>query len=124
MKKTVFTGSGVAIVTPFNENGIDFDVLGEMLDWHVSEGTDAIIICGSTGEPSTMPDEEHISAIEYTVKKIAGRIPVIAGTGSNDTPHAIKLAKAAEKAGCDGVLVEHRTIIRQLQRASICTIRQ
>ncbi len=105
MKKTVFTGSGVAIVTPFNENGIDFDVLGEMLDWHVSEGTDAIIICGSTGEPSTMPDEEHISAIEYTVKKIAGRIPVIAGTGSNDTPHAIKLAKAAEKAGCDGVLV-------------------
>ena len=105
MKKTIFTGSGVAIVTPFNENGVDFDKLGEMLDWHVSEGTDAIIICGSTGEPSTMPDEEHISVIEYAVKRIAGRIPVIAGTGSNETVHAIKLSKAAEKAGCDGVLV-------------------
>ncbi len=105
MKKTIFTGSGVAIVTPFNENGVDFDKLGELLEWHVSEGTDAIIICGSTGEPSTMPDEEHISAIEYTVKKIAGRIPVIAGTGSNETVHAIKLSKAAENAGCDGVLV-------------------
>lgn len=105
MKKTIFTGSGVAIVTPFNENGVNFDKLGEMLDWHVSEGTDAIIICGSTGEPSTMPDEEHISVIEYAVKRIAGRIPVIAGTGSNETVHAIKLSKAAEKAGCDGVLV-------------------
>lgn len=105
MKKTIFTGSGVAIVTPFNENGVDFDKLGEMLEWHVQEGTDAIIICGSTGEPSTMPDEEHISVIEYAVKKIAGRIPVIAGTGSNETVHAIKLSKAAEKAGCDGVLV-------------------
>ncbi len=105
MKKTIFTGSGVAIVTPFNENGVNFDKLGEMLDWHVQEGTDAIIICGSTGEPSTMPDEEHISVIEYAVKRIAGRIPVIAGTGSNETVHAIKLSKAAEKAGCDGVLV-------------------
>ncbi|MBQ4160011.1 MAG: 4-hydroxy-tetrahydrodipicolinate synthase [Clostridia bacterium] len=105
MKKTIFTGSGVAIVTPFNENGVNFEKLGEMLDWHVNEGTDAIIICGSTGEPSTMPDEEHISVIEYAVKRIAGRIPVIAGTGSNETVHAIKLSKAAEKAGCDGVLV-------------------
>lgn len=105
MKKTIFTGSGVAIVTPFDENGVNFDKLGEMLEWHVNEGTDAIIICGSTGEPSTMPDEEHISVIEYAVKKIAGRIPVIAGTGSNETVHAIKLSKAAEKAGCDGVLV-------------------
>ncbi len=105
MKKTIFTGSGVAIVTPFDENGVNFDKLGEMLEWHVQEGTDAIIICGSTGEPSTMPDEEHISVIEYAVKKIAGRIPVIAGTGSNETVHAIKLSKAAEKAGCDGVLV-------------------
>ncbi len=105
MKKTIFTGSGVAIVTPFKEDGIDFDKLGEMLEWHIAEGTDAIIICGSTGEPSTMPDAEHISAIEYTVKKVAGRIPVIAGTGSNETVHAIKLSMAAEAAGCDGVLV-------------------
>lgn len=105
MKKTVFTGSGVALVTPFNETGVDFDKLGELLDWHVEQGTDAIIICGSTGEPSTMPDEEHISVIEYAAKRIGGRLPVIAGTGSNDTPHAIKLCRAAEKAGCDGVLV-------------------
>ena len=105
MKTLPFRGSGVAIVTPFDENGINFDKLGEMLEWHIAEGTDAIIICGSTGEPSTMPDAEHISAIEYTVKKVAGRIPVIAGTGSNETVHAIKLSKAAEAAGCDGVLV-------------------
>ena len=104
MKNTVFTGSAVAIITPFNENGVNCDELGRMLDYHVDNGTDAIVICGTTGEASTMPDEEHCAAIKYTVDKIAGRIPVIAGTGSNDTPHAIKLSKFAESAGADAIL--------------------
>lgn len=100
----LFRGSGVAIVTPFNKDGVDFDKLGELLDWHVEQGTDAIIICGTTGESSTMSDEEKKAAYKYTVERIAGRIPVIAGTGSNDTHHSIELSKYAESVGCDGVL--------------------
>lgn len=100
----LFKGSGVAIVTPFNESGVDFDKLGELLDWHVEQGTDAIIICGTTGESSTMSDDEKKDAYKYTVDKIAGRIPVIAGTGSNDTHHSIELSKYAESIGCDGLL--------------------
>ena len=96
MKKTVFTGSGVAIITPFNETGIDFEKLGELIDFQIENHTDAIIICGTTGESSTMPDAEHLSAVEYTVKKTAGRVPVIAGTGSNDTAHGIELSKEAQ----------------------------
>lgn len=105
MKKPIFTGCGVAIVTPFTKDGVDFDKLGELIEFHVANKTDAIIICGTTGEASTMPDEEHMATIEYAVKKTVGRIPVIAGTGSNDTPHAIELSKYAEKVGCDGLLV-------------------
>ena len=105
MKKTVFTGSGVAIITPFNENGIDFESLGNLIDFHLENSTDAIIVCGTTGEAATMPDEEHLSAIEYTVKRVNGRIPVIAGTGSNDTVHGVKLSVEAEKLGADALLV-------------------
>ena len=105
MKKPIFTGSGVALVTPFTENGVNYDKLGELIEFHIENKTDAIIICGTTGEASTMSDEEHIGAIEYTVKKTAGRIPVIAGTGSNDTSYAIKLAQDAERLGCDGLLI-------------------
>lgn len=104
MKKCIFTGSGVAIVTPFTNDGIDFDKLGELIEFQIKEGTDAIVICGTTGEASTMPDDEHIAAIEYTVKKVAGRVPVIAGTGSNDTRHAIHLSKRAEEVGTDAIL--------------------
>ncbi len=100
----LFKGSGVAIVTPFSKDGVDFDKLGELLDLHLNQGTDAIIICGTTGESSTMSDDEKKSAIKYTVEKIAGRIPVIAGTGSNDTHHSIELSKYAEGVGCDGLL--------------------
>jgi 4-hydroxy-tetrahydrodipicolinate synthase len=88
-----FTGSGVAIVTPFDGNKTNYDALGELIEWQIAEGTDSIIICGTTGEASTMPDEEHLAAIEYTVKKVAGRVIVIAGTGSNQTQHAIELSK-------------------------------
>ncbi len=105
MANPIFTGSGVAIVTPFHENGVDFEKLTELLEFHVANQTDSIIICGTTGEASTMPDEEHLSVIEHAVKVINKRIPVIAGTGSNDTNHCIKLSQAAEKLGVDGLLV-------------------
>lgn len=105
MAKTLpFTGSGVAIVTPFGGDKTNYDALGELIEWNISGGTDAIIICGTTGEASTMPDSEHLAAIEYTVKKVAGRIPVIAGTGSNETRHAVELSKKAEEIGVDGLL--------------------
>lgn len=105
MKKTIFTGVGTAIVTPMNADGsINFDEFGRMLEFQVSGGADAIVVCGTTGEASTMPDEEHLECIGYAVKKIAGRIPVIAGTGSNDTSHAISLSKQAEKLGADALL--------------------
>ena len=100
----LFKGSGVAIVTPFNEKGVDFDKLGELLEWHVEQGTDAIIVCGTTGEAPTMSDEEKKAAYKYTVDKIAKRLPVIAGTGSNDTHHSVELSRYAESVGCDGVL--------------------
>lgn len=105
MKTLPFTGSGVAIVTPFDGNKTNYDVLGELIEMHIAKGTDAIVICGTTGEASTMPDEEHLAAIKYTAEKAAGRIKVIAGTGSNDTQHAIELSKTAESYGVDGLLV-------------------
>ncbi len=105
MAKTLpFTGSAVAIVTPFDGNKTNYDVLGELIEWHIASGTDAIVICGTTGEASTMPDEEHLEAIRFTAEKAAGRIKVIAGTGSNETAHAIALSKKAEGYGVDGLL--------------------
>lgn len=105
MAKTLpFTGSGVAIITPFDGNTTNYDALGELIDWQIEQGTDAIIICGTTGEASTMPDAEHLAAIEYTVERVAKRVPVIAGTGSNETAHAIELSKKAEELGADGLL--------------------
>ena len=105
MAKTLpFAGSGVAIITPFDGNPTNYDALGELIDWQIEQGTDAIIICGTTGEASTMPDAEHLAAIEYTVERAAKRVPVIAGTGSNETAHAIELSKKAEELGADGLL--------------------
>jgi 4-hydroxy-tetrahydrodipicolinate synthase len=105
MSNTLFTGSGVAIVTPFHENGINFQKLTELIEFNIKNKTDAIVICGTTGEASTMPDSEHIAAIEHTVKIVNGRVPVIAGTGSNDTHHCIELSKSAERLGVDGLLI-------------------
>lgn len=99
-----FTGSGVAIITPFDGNKTNYDELGKLIEMHIANKTDAIIICGTTGEASTMPDEEHLAAIEYTVKKAAGRICVVAGTGSNDTAHAVALSKKADALGADALL--------------------
>lgn len=106
MKNTVFTGAGVAIVTPMNPDGsINYANFEALIDYQIVNGTDAIIVCGTTGEASTMTDEEHILAIEYAVKKTAGRVPVIAGTGSNDTAYAVELSVKAEKLGADALLV-------------------
>jgi 4-hydroxy-tetrahydrodipicolinate synthase len=90
MKNTIFTGAGVAIATPMHADGsINYNKLGELIDFNIDNGTDAIIICGTTGESSTMTDEEHIECIRYAVEKVNHRIPVIAGTGSNHTDYAI-----------------------------------
>jgi len=105
MKNTVFTGAAVALVTPFNENGVDFDKLGEIIDFQIENGTDAIVVCGTTGEPATMPDAEHLSVIEYAVKRVNKRVPLIAGTGGNDTAHCTRLSKAAEELGADALLL-------------------
>ena len=102
----LFTGAGVAIVTPMKANGeVNFEKLGELLEFQIAGGTDSIIICGTTGEASTLSHEEHLECIRYTVDKVAKRIPVIAGTGSNCTETAIYLSKEAEKAGADGLLL-------------------
>lgn len=104
--KSIFTGSCCAIITPFDKNGdANFDVLGQIIEQQIDGGTDAICACGTTGEASTMNDKEHLSVIEYIVKKVDGRIPVIAGTGSNDTRHGLALCKDAVSLGVDGLLV-------------------
>ncbi|MBQ2580869.1 MAG: 4-hydroxy-tetrahydrodipicolinate synthase [Ruminococcus sp.] len=106
MKNTIFTGAGVAIATPMNADGsINFDKLGELIDFNIDNGTDAIIICGTTGESATMTDEEHIESIRYAVEKVNHRIPVIAGTGSNHTEYAVHLSQEAEALGADALLV-------------------
>jgi len=104
MKKPLFIGSGVAIVTPFTDNGIDYQTFAELIEFQIKGGSDAIVVCGTTGEASTMPDEEHIAVIKFAVEKINKRVPVIAGAGSNDTRHAIQLSKEAEAVGADGIL--------------------
>ncbi|MBQ7668565.1 MAG: 4-hydroxy-tetrahydrodipicolinate synthase [Clostridia bacterium] len=105
MKKIPFIGSGVALITPFTETGVNYDTLSKLIEFHIENNTDAIIICGTTGEPSTMTEEERKEVIKYTIDKVNKRIPVIAGTGSNSTKAAIEMSKYAESVGADGVLV-------------------
>ncbi len=102
---SLFIGSGVAVVTPFNENGIDFKKLEELLNWHVENNTDAIVICGTTGEGSTMTDEEKKKAIQTTVEIINKRIPVVAGVGTNNTLKTLELSKFSKEVGADALLV-------------------
>lgn len=102
----IFKGAGVAIITPFTEdNQVNYEKLGELIEFQIENQVDSIIICGTTGEASTLTHEEHLDAIRYTVKKVAGRVPVIAGTGSNCTETAIYLSGEAQKAGVDGLLL-------------------
>ncbi|WP_244835303.1 4-hydroxy-tetrahydrodipicolinate synthase [Clostridium sp. BJN0001] len=102
---SIFTGSGVAIVTPFTFAGINYKKLKELIEWHIKMGTDAIIICGTTGEASTMTDYEKKKVIKFTVDTVNKRIPVIAGSGSNDTKKCIEMSKFCEECGADGLLV-------------------
>ena len=106
MKKRIFTGAGVAIITPMFEDGsINWEEYARFIDWQIENGTDSIIVCGTTGESATLSDEEHVASIRFVKEKVAGRVPVIAGTGSNDTAYAIKLAKKAAEIGVDGLLI-------------------
>ena len=105
MKQPVFSGSGVAIITPFTNDGIDYPALARLLDFQLENGTDAIIVCGTTGEAAAMSYEERVRAIEAVVRHVDGRVPVIAGTGSNNTENAITLSRDASSAGVDALLV-------------------
>lgn len=104
MKTPIFEGMASAIITPLNEKGIDYELFAKLIEWQIAEGIDGLVVCGTTGEGATLTDEEHKSAIEFMVKQVAGRVPVIAGTGSNDTAYAVELTKHACQIGVDGVL--------------------
>jgi len=106
MKNTIFKGAGVALITPMYADGtVNYDKLRELIDFQINNGTDAIIACGTTGESATLTAEEHVNVIKETVDYTAGRVPVIAGTGSNDTAFAVELSKEAEQLGADGLLM-------------------
>lgn len=105
MKKTIFKGAGVALVTPMhNDGGVDFEKLKELVDFQIENGTDAIIACGTTGESATLTEAEHLAVIEAVIRHTDGRVPVIAGTGSNDTAFAVSMSKEAARLGADGLL--------------------
>lgn len=104
-KQSIFTGSGVAVITPFTEDRVDYHALGRIIDFQLANKTDAVVICGTTGESSTLTDEEHRSCISFAVERVAGRVPVIAGTGSNDTKYAVELSVYACEAGADALLL-------------------
>ena len=105
MKHPIFTGSAVAIVTPFKDGGVDFETLGELLDFQLENGTDAVVVCGTTGEASTMTYQERAETIEFCVRHVGGRVPVIAGSGSNSTENAVTLSREAERRGAGTLLV-------------------
>lgn len=105
MKQSIFTGSAVAIITPFKDGGVDLDALGGLLDFQLENGTDAIVVCGTTGEASTMTHEERAETIGFCVRHVGGRVPVIAGSGSNSTENAVTLSREAELRGADALLV-------------------
>lgn len=101
----LFKGAATALVTPFSEGKVDYDSLEKLIEWQINEGIDALVSCGTTGEASTLSDEEQKNVVKFTVEKVNGRIPVIAGAGSNDTAHAAELSKSLEDVGADGLLI-------------------
>ena len=105
MKKTIFKGIATALVTPFCEKGVDYEKFARLIDWQIEEGINALVVAGTTGEASTLSDDEHRDLIRFAVREAAGRVPVIAGTGSNDTAYALDLVKCANEAHADGILV-------------------
>lgn len=104
-EQPIFRGAATALVTPLDENGVNYEAFGKIIDWQIEQGIDALVIAGTTGEGSTLSDEEHRAVLHYAVQKINGRVPVIAGTGSNDTSYAIDLTRYACGIGCDAMLV-------------------
>ena len=123
MKNTIFTGAATAIVTPLTKDGIDFEQFGRLIDWQIEEGIAAIVAVGTTGEGSTLDDAEHKAAIKYCVEKVAGRVPVIAGTGSNDVAYAIELTKYACEVGADAMLLVTPYYNKATQRGLIESFR-
>ena len=105
MKNTVFLGAATALVTPLTPDGVDYDAFADLIEWQIAEGIDALVIAGTTGEGSTLSDEEHRAVLKFSAEQIRGRVPVIAGTGSNDTAYAIDLTKYACEVGCDAMLL-------------------
>ena len=105
MKQTVFTGAATALITPFSGEGIDWDAFGRLIDFQLEKGIDGLVVAGTTGEGSTLTDREHEELVSFCVKRVAGRVPVIAGTGSNNTAHAVERTKTACSAGADAVLL-------------------
>lgn len=120
MRTPLFTGSGVAIVTPFTKETVDLPVLGRLLDFQLENGTDAVIVCGTTGEASTMSYHERMRTIEFCVEHVNGRVPVIAGSGSNATENAMTLSRDAERAGADGLLLVTPYYNKASQSGLIC----
>ena len=121
MNRTVFTGAATAIITPFNEAGVDYDAFGRLIDFQISSGINAIVAAGTTGEGSTLTDKEHEELISFCVKRAAGKVPVIAGTGSNNTAHAIERTKTACAAGADAVLLVTPYYNKTTQRGLIAS---
>ena len=104
-KNTIFEGAATALITPLNEKGVDYPALKKLIDWQIEEGIDALVICGTTGEGATLSDAEHKEVLRFSLEAAAGRVPMIAGTGSNDTAYAVQMTKHACQLGYDGVLV-------------------
>lgn len=123
MKNRVFTGAATAIVTPMNEKGIDYENFARLIEWQIDEGINAIVACGTTGEGSTLTDEEHKAAIKFVVDQVKGRVPVIAGTGSNDTAYSIELTMHACEVGADAMLVVSPYYNKATQNGLIQTFR-
>ena len=121
MKHTIFTGAATAIITPFTEEGIDWDAFGRLIDYQLAGGISALVVAGTTGEGSTLTDKEHEDAVVFCVKRVAGKIPVIAGTGSNNTAHAIERTKTACRAGADAVLLVTPYYNKTTQRGLIAS---
>ena len=121
MKNTIFTGVATAIITPFTETGVDWDAFGRLIEYQLAGGINAIVAAGTTGEGSTLTDREHEDVIAFCVKQVAGRVPVIAGTGSNNTAHAIERTQTACRAGADAVLLVTPYYNKTTQRGLIAS---
>ena len=106
MKKTIFTGAASAIITPFDENGkVDYKAFAELVEWQIKEGIDAIVVCGTTGEASTLSEQEHKNLLRIAIEQADGRLPIIAGCGSNDTETMLRRSRTAAEVGCRGLLL-------------------